>query len=224
MSAAERARVERVRAERVEVRRSREAILVAAEQHYAAHDADPTMVQLAQLAGVGTATLYRRFPSVDEVVRALHDRLLAEFERVEAAVVAQQTGWDGVVALVTTIIEVLQEHPAIPRLNRKMVALDDDQQFSSRWADRLDALIASAQAEGALRADVTANDVTFAAFRLGSYSNLPPGEAARIIGRQLAIVLDGLRADGARSALPGEPIRPDDLHRVFRYEVAHPVE
>jgi AcrR family transcriptional regulator len=224
MAAAERVRAERVRAERVEVRRSREAILAAAERHYAVQDADPTMAQLAQLAGVGTATLYRRFPGVDDVVRALHGRLLAEFDRVEAAVVAQRTGWDGVVALVTTIIDVLQEHPAIPRLNRKMVALDDDQQFSSRWADRLDALIGAAQAEGALRPDVTANDVTFAAFRLGSYSNLPPDEADRIIGRQLGIVLDGLRADGGRRPLPGDPIGPEDLHRVFHYEVSHPVE
>lgn len=215
---------ERVRAERVEVRRSREAILAAAEQHYAVRDADPTMAQLAQLAGVGTATLYRRFPSIDDVVRALHGRLIAEFGRVEEAVAAQPTAWDGVVALVTAVIDVLQDHPAIPRLNRKMVALDDDQQLSARWADRLEALIAAAQAEGALRPDVTANDVTFAAFRLGSYSNLPPDEAARIIGRQLGIVLDGLRADGTRNPLPGDPIRPDDLHRVFRYEVSHPVE
>jgi AcrR family transcriptional regulator len=109
---------ERVRAERVEVRRSREAILAAAERHYAAHDDDPTMAQLAHLADVGTATLYRRFPSIDDVVRALHARLIAEFGRVEAAVAAQTSGWDGVVALVTTIIEVLQAHPAIPRLNR----------------------------------------------------------------------------------------------------------
>jgi AcrR family transcriptional regulator len=215
---------ERVRAERVEVRRSREAILAAAERHYAVRDADPTMAQLAELAGVGTATLYRRFPSIDDVVRELHGRLLEEFGRVEAAVAARPTGWDGVVALVTTIIDVLQEHPAIPRLNRKMVALDDDQQLSARWADRLDALIAAAQAEGALRRDVTANDVTFAAFRLGSYSNLPPDEADRIIGRQLGIVLDGLRADDVRHPLPGAAIRPDDLHRVFRYEATHPVE
>jgi AcrR family transcriptional regulator len=215
---------ERVRAERVEVRRSREAILAAAERHYAAHDADPTMAQLAHLADVGTATLYRRFPSIDDVVRALHARLIAEFGRVEAAVAAQTSGWDGVVALVTTIIEVLQAHPAIPRLNRKMVALDDDQQLSTGWAAQLDALIAVAQAEGSLRPDVTSNDVTFAAFRIGSYSNLPPDEADRIIGRQVGIVLDGLRADGGRRPLPGGPIGTDDLHRVFRYEVSHPVE
>ncbi|MEK6310743.1 MAG: TetR/AcrR family transcriptional regulator [Curtobacterium sp.] len=219
MSAAERAR-----AERVEVRRSREAILAAAERHWRAHDADPSMAQLAKDAGVGIATLYRRFPSIDDVIRALYVRLVAEFARVEERVVVQPTAWDAVVALVTGIVDVLQEHPAIPRLNRKMVALDDDRQFSDGWADALEALVAAAQAEGTLRPDVNANDVTFAAFRIGSYSNLPPAEAGRILGRQIGIVLDGLRADGRTCPLPGGPIGMADLHRLFRYEVEHPVD
>lgn len=214
----------RVRAERVEVRRSREAILSAAEAHYAVKDADPSMVQLARLAGVGIATLYRRYASVDDVIRALHARLLVEFTRVEDDVAAQSTAWDAVVALITGIIDVLQEHPAIPRLNRKMVALDDDDQFTSTWNDKLDTVIRAAQAEGSLRTDVTANDVTFAAFRIGSYSNLPPDDAGRIIGRQIGIVLDGLRADGVRRPLPGDPITMTELHGIFQHEADHPVE
>jgi AcrR family transcriptional regulator len=216
--------VPRVRAERVEVQRSREAILSAAEAHYAVKDADPSMVQLAQLAGVGIATLYRRYASVDDVIRELHARLLTHFARIEDLVAARPTAWDAVVALVMGIIDVLQEHPAIPRLNRKMVALEDSDQFTSRWNDRLDALILAAQAEGTLRADVTANDVTFAAFRIGSYSNLPPDDAGRIIGRQVGIVLDGLRANGTRNPLPGEPITMGELQGIFRHEVDHPVE
>lgn len=214
----------RVRAERVEVRRSREAILSAAEAHYAVKDADPSMVQLARLAGVGIATLYRRYASVDDVIRALHARLLVEFTRVEDDVAAQSTAWDAVVALISGIIDVLQEHPAIPRLNRKMVALDDDDQFTSTWNDKLDTVIRAAQAEGSLRTDVTANDVTFAAFRIGSYSNLPPDDAGRILGRQIGIVLDGLRTDGVRQPLPGDPITMTELHGIFQHEADHPVE
>lgn len=216
--------IPRVRAERVEVRRSREAILAAAEAHYAVKDADPSMVQLAQLAGVGIATLYRRYASVDDVIRELHARLLGNFARVEEMVAARSTAWDAVVALVMGIVDVLQEHPAIPRLNRKMVALDDSDQFTSTWNDQLDALVRAAQDEGSLRPDVTANDVTFAAFRIGSYSNLPPDDAGRVIGRQVGIVLDGLRAGGTRNPLPGEPISMGDLQGIFRHEADHPVE
>ncbi|MCJ1712861.1 TetR/AcrR family transcriptional regulator [Curtobacterium sp. VKM Ac-2922] len=216
--------IPRTRAERVEVRRSREAILAAAEAHYAVKDTDPSMVQLAQLAGVGVATLYRRYASVDDVIRELHARLLGHFTRVETLVAARPTAWEAVVALVTGIIDVLQEHPAIPQLNRKMVALENNDRFTSTWNDQLDALIRAAQTEGTLRSDVTANDVTFAAFRIGSYANLPPDDAGRIIGRQVGIVLDGLRADGSRHPLPGDPITMQELQRIFRHEVDHPVE
>jgi AcrR family transcriptional regulator len=214
----------RVRAERSEVRRSREAILAAAERHWSVKDADPTMAELAELAGVGSATLYRRYPSIDEVIRELFGRLMNEFSPIAAAVDAQPTGWDGIVALVMGIIDVLQAHPALPRLNRKMVARDPEHRFSTGWDELLDALVSRSQREGSLRPDVNANDITFAAFSIGSYSNLPPNEAGRIIGRRVGIVLDGLRADGVRTPLPGEPISMDDLQQIFRHEVEHPVE
>jgi AcrR family transcriptional regulator len=214
----------RVRAERTEVRRSREAILAAAERHWSVKDADPTMAELAELAGVGSATLYRRYPSIDEVIRELFGRLMAEFSPIAGIVEAQPTGWDGIVALTMGIIDVLQAHPAIPRLNRKMVARDPAHRFTTGWDELLDALVTRAQDEGSLRLDVNANDITFAAFSIGSYSNLPPNERGRIIGRRVGIILDGLRADGRRTPLPGQPITMDDLHQIFRHEVEHPVE
>jgi AcrR family transcriptional regulator len=212
-----------MRAERIEVRESRERILAAAERHYSVQDSDPTMAQLARLAGVGTATLYRRYPQISDVVSELYNQLVAHFEPVALRVQAQDSAWGGVVALVDGIVATLQEHPAIPRLNRRMVALDDDHRFTSAWAPRLDELIAAAQREGSLRSDVNAHDLTFAAFRLGSYSNLPPSERDRILGRQMVVILDGLRADGLRTPMPSTAISHDDLHGIFRYEVQNPL-
>lgn len=214
----------RVRAERVEVQRSRERILAAAEAHYSVRDADLTMAELAKLAGVGNATLYRRYPTIDDVIRDLYSREISNLQSISATVITQPTGWDGIVALVMGIVDTLQAHPAIPRLNRKMVARDDDHRFTAQWDAQLEQLILLAQSEGTLRLDVNANDITFAAFRVGGYLNLPPNERDRIIGRQVGIILDGLRRDGRRSTLPGTPISPDDLHEIFRYEVANPVD
>ena len=214
----------RVRAERVEVQRSREKILAAAAAHYSVRDADPTMAELAKRAGVGNATLYRRYPSIDDVIRDLYAREISHLGSIASTVLAQPTGWDAIVALMMGIISTLQEHPCIPRLNRKMVARDDDHRFSAQWDAQLDQLVLLAQSEGTLRLDVNSNDITFAAFRIGGYLNLPPQERDRIVGRQLGIILDGLRRDGQRSTLPGSPISPDDLHEIFRYEVANPVD
>ena len=212
-----------MRAERIEVRQSRERILAAAEVYFSTHDVDPSMAELAQLAGVGNATLYRRFASIDELVPELYGRVMAHLQDVAAVVAVQTTGWDGIVALMTGIVETLQQHPAIPRLNRRMVAVDSDHRFASQWQEQLDNLVHFAQAEGSLRPDVNANDVTFAAFRIGSYSNLPPSERDRVLWRQLGIVLDGLRANGGQDPLPGTPITPEELHDIFRHEVANPL-
>jgi len=213
----------RVRAERVEVRRSRERILAAAEHHYSRYEHDPTMSELAKLAGIGSATLYRRFASIDDVIRELHGRQVAHLQSIGDDVRSQPTGWDAIVALVLGIIDTLQEHPSLQRLNRKMVGLDSEHRFTSQWDDELDQIVAYAQAEGSLRLDVNSNDITFAAFRVGAYSNLPANERDRVLGRQVGIVLDGLRADGRRTELPGGPISPEDLHQIFRYEVENPI-
>lgn len=205
------------------MRRSREKILAAAEEHYSHRDADPSMSELAHAAGVGSATLYRRYPTLDDVIRDLYGKLLGELEGIAEHVYSQPTGWDAIVALVMGIIDTLQAHPAIPRLNRRVVSLDNDDSFSARWDEQLAQLVLLAQAEGTLRGDVNATDITFAAFRLGGYLNLPPTERDRILGRQVGIILDGLRADGRHVTLPGGPITRDDLHRIFRYEVDNPV-
>jgi len=203
------------------VGRSREAILAAAEKHYSVLDADPSMSELAKLAGVGNATLYRRFSSIDDVIRELYGRLLGELQALEPVILAQPTGWDAIVALVVGIVETLDAHPALARLNRRAVAIDDDRRLSTLWDDKLEQIVNWAQAEGSLRRDVNHNDITFAAFRFG-YVNLPPGERDRVLGRQVGIILDGLRSDGRRTELPGGVITAHDLHQIFRHEVENP--
>ncbi len=107
-------------------------------------------------------------------------------------------------------------------LNRRMVALDGSHRFASEWQQPLDALVFRAQREGSLRSDVNSNDITFAAFRLGWYLNLPPGEKRRVLDRQTTIVLDGLRAYGSPTVMPDAPFSHDDVHKIFRHEVDNP--
>ncbi|MEF2976726.1 TetR/AcrR family transcriptional regulator [Subtercola sp. YIM 133946] len=203
--------VGRVRAERVEVRRSRDLILDAAEHHYTDHQADPTMSELAQLAGVGSATLYRRFPSISDVIEALYERHFSYHQAIVDAMLAQPTGWDGVVTLITGIAAMVLEHPAVPRVTRKMLELFPDLRHGSRWDGPLRDVTARAHAEGALRPDVDTNDLTLAAFRLGEYNYLPEAARARIVARQAAIVLDGVRAGADRTELPGAAISTEEL-------------
>jgi AcrR family transcriptional regulator len=70
------------RRERADAARNRARVLAAAERVFAEHDGrEVTMEQLAAAAGVGKATLYRRYPDVASIALALldeHERLLQD--------------------------------------------------------------------------------------------------------------------------------------------------
>ncbi|HEX6676590.1 MAG TPA: helix-turn-helix domain-containing protein [Actinomycetes bacterium] len=74
------------RRERADAARNRRRVLAAAEELFARHGANNvTMEQIAQAAGVGKGTLYRRYPDrasiavalLDEHERAVQERLIA---------------------------------------------------------------------------------------------------------------------------------------------------
>ncbi|MET9230005.1 TetR family transcriptional regulator [Lentzea sp. NPDC003310] len=68
--------------ERADAARNRARVLAAAEELFAAKDArQVTMDEIARAAGVGRATLYRRYPDPPSVAAALldeHERVLQE--------------------------------------------------------------------------------------------------------------------------------------------------
>lgn len=206
----------RVRAERVEVRRSREQILAAAERHFARNEPDLSMSELARLAGVGNATLYRRFASVDDVVRALYERHTAAQQLVIDDMLRQDTGWDGVVALVTGLALLTLSRPAVPRVIRRMADLEPSLRHGEEWDASVRATVARAQDEGMLRPDVEANDISLAAFGLGDYGYLPDTARERIVARQIVVFLDGLSAGARRTPLPGAAVATDEIHAYLR--------
>lgn len=206
----------RVRAERVEVRRSREQILAAAESHLARNDTDLSMSELARLAGVGSATLYRRFASVDDVVRELYDRHTLAQQVVIDDMVRQPTGWDGIVVLVSGLATLTLARPAVPRVIRRVTQLDPAIRHGAEWDAALREVTARAQEEGMLRPDVDANDISLGSFGLGDYSYLPDGARERIVSRQIVVFLDGLRAGPERTPLPGVAMATDDIQAYLR--------
>lgn len=76
-------------ARRADAARNRARILDAAREAFADPEADVSMIELARRAGVGSATLYRNFPSRREVLEALYSD---EIDAVCAA--AQASGQD----------------------------------------------------------------------------------------------------------------------------------
>jgi AcrR family transcriptional regulator len=67
---------------RADARRNRERILEVAKQEFTRSGANASLEEIARLAGVGPGTLYRHFPTRDELIEAVYR---TEVEKLAAA-------------------------------------------------------------------------------------------------------------------------------------------
>jgi len=67
---------------RADARRNRERILEVAKQAFARHGANASLDEIAKQVGVGPGTLYRHFPTREELLQAVYR---AELEKLAAA-------------------------------------------------------------------------------------------------------------------------------------------
>ena len=61
------------RAQRADARRNREKVLEAAARAFALHGLETQMDDIAGAAGVGVGTVYRHFPTKEDLLQALAD-------------------------------------------------------------------------------------------------------------------------------------------------------
>ena len=171
---------------------------------------DASLEEIARRADVGVATLYRNFPTRDDLVRALYDIALTQLETVREEIVAAPSAWDGVVVYAERVAEWLVADPSLPPILKRVAAVDP----ASRPAEFdkfIASLVAQAKRDGDLRADVETVDLALLMTLVGSLGGLGDGYAGQW-RRQLAIVLDGLReTDRDRPRLPGRPLSPSEF-------------
>lgn len=168
---------------RVDAQRNLERVLDAATEAFTEDGPDTSIDEIARRAGVGHATVFRRFPTKEALIAAVVERRVAELVgHARAALDSADPGeaffdyaWKvgevhaGARGL-HACVAVCGEPPAVAEL-RRMTAR----------------LVLRAQEAGAVRSDVRPEDV--AALLRGALEAAP----ARQWRRYLGVVLDGLR-------------------------------
>jgi AcrR family transcriptional regulator len=192
---------------RADAARNRERILEAATEVFAARGLEATLDDVAQRAGVGVGTVYRRFPSKEALVEALFERAVDGIVELAFRAGTITDSWDGLV----WFLEKASQRQA-EDLGLRDVALHCmyGRERISRARERIipavTRLVKRAQRDGHLRADVVAADVAIIELMVNSVASQTGRVAPELWRRYLAIVLDGLAVDGTkRSILPEAP-------------------
>jgi AcrR family transcriptional regulator len=188
---------DKVRAMRSDARRNREKVLQAARKVMARKGLDAQMEEIARRAGVGVGTVYRHFPTKDELVEALAGARFERLAELAHEALEKDEPWPAfeqfmrsaarIQAEDLALSEVLTQRPEMMQRGAEAVGMLD---LTAKIMER-------AQATGELRADAHATDVPMVMCALAGTCRSPKMDPDRYI----AIVIDGLRAPGS-SPLP----------------------
>jgi AcrR family transcriptional regulator len=143
---------------RADAARNVERILRAARDVYGELGADAPVEAVARRAGVGERTLYRRFPTKADLVRAALDQSIAE-DLLPAIDDARRT--DDPLRGLTQLIEAAislgaREHNLLTAAHRAGSLTSD---ISESLNEALDELVRRGQQAGRVRADLVADDL-----------------------------------------------------------------
>jgi AcrR family transcriptional regulator len=191
---------------RADAARNSERILRAAREIYAESGPDAMLEDIARRAGVGIATLYRRFPNKEKLVRAALEQSIAE--RLPPAVERALSEDDPRHGLVTLVEAAL----AMVAGERNTLAAADNSgalaaEVTAPFLDSLTLLVRRGQRAGVIRADLVPDDMRRILGMLISvlWSTDPQSDAWR---RYVALVLDALSPVGASRLPPAVPMEP----------------
>ncbi len=201
---------------RRDAQRNRERILASARTLLARDGLGASVEEITRQAGVGMGTLYRHFPTKEELIDAVLEDAFAELVRVTEQAVADADAWRG---LTRFLEQALELHVANRGLKDVLATRDlggnRARAMRERMQPLLRRLIERAQAQGALRPDFTAEDVPLVFWTGGRVIEATATVAPDYWRRYLGVLLDGLRAKAA-TPLPAPPLTRAQLARAAR--------
>jgi AcrR family transcriptional regulator len=198
---------------RADAERNRKRLLDAAVEVFAEHGLDASTAEIARRAGVGQGTVFRRFPTKDDLVAAIVVDRLGEFTDSAAALLVRPPAEGRVLAFMAELARVhVRDRGLIEAVNGTR-ALADPAVHDAHGAlmDVIEELVRADREAGLVREDLGAFDVM--ALGKAVASACEPGVATAGWKRYLAVVAIGLRPSDEK--LPGRAPTRAQLDRLL---------
>lgn len=188
---------------RTDAARNRRALLAAAADEFAERGLDASVADIARRAGLGKGTVFRHFPTKEDLLAAV---VLDRIDELTAAGAALLDAPDAGAALLEflTVAAHQRQQRDLSFLNAASDGIPDIEHARTRMADTVGRLVDRAREHGAVRADVTGGDVLVLMCAPNYVTTYVPDAPPDLWRRYLAIIFDGLRPQGAHP-LPHPP-------------------
>jgi AcrR family transcriptional regulator len=202
---------------RRDARENRNRILAAARAAFAAEGVDVPVEAIADRAGVGMGTLYRRFPTKHDLVQAVIEESLDAFVVAAEEGLAEDDPWTGFTGFVERVLELHVENRALREVLAGTEHGHARDAVRRRVRPLVRRLIERAHADGSLRPDFAPEDMPLVFMTAGRVLEAGRGVAPDLWRRYLGLLLDGLRAGGA-TPLPRGPLTQAQMNRLLEGE------
>jgi AcrR family transcriptional regulator len=198
---------------RADAERNRRRLLDAAAAVFAERGLDASTAEIARRAGVGQGTVFRRFPTKDDLVAAIVVDRLGEITTTAAGLLADPPRSGGVLAFMAELARIHVRDRGLMEAVNGTRALADPAVHDAHGAlmDVLEELVKADREAGLVREDIGAFDVM--ALGKAVASACEPEVPTAGWKRYLAVVAAGLRPSAEK--LPGRAPTRAQLDRLL---------
>ncbi|MEE6140119.1 TetR/AcrR family transcriptional regulator [Mycobacterium sp. 050128] len=197
---------------RKDAERNRQRVIEAARELFASRGLEATLNEVAHHAGLGVGTVYRRFPTKQELFEAIFEDGIDELTALAESALRHDDSWQGFV----WFVEQMCEMTATDRGMREVV-------FSKAYGGvRVDAarvrldpplskLVERAKDDGYLRPELSSTDMPIFGLLAGTVSEYAGHVDAELWRRYMSILLDGMRHRSDQAPLTVDALGQEQL-------------
>jgi len=190
---------------RADAQRNLVRVLDAAREVFAEQGIDAPVTEIADRAGVGIGTIFRRFPTKDDLLVAVVEQRTQQL--IEAADLALESPDPGAAlrGFMETATAMQISDVCWCEAGADLFERDGIRELTDVLVGKIGELLTSAQTAGQIRSDVRALDIPVLLMAVAKSGLMLEEAVPGAWKRYLAIILDGLRPEAARP-LPRRPL------------------
>ena len=190
---------------RADAQRNLVRVLDAAREVFAEQGVDAPVTEIADRAGVGVGTIFRRFPTKDDLLVAVVEQRTQQL--IEAADLALESPDPGAAlrGFMETATAMQISDVCWCEAGAELFEREGIRELTDVLVGKIGELLTSAQTAGQIRSDVRALDIPVLLMAVAKSGLMLEGAVPGAWKRYLAIILDGLRPEAARP-LPRGPL------------------